>query len=120
VLDKQPSPTAGATQPATIPTATAGKVGNAPAPRVGELMSKAGCKGGLIGTQLYSRETGRCQYRGTEVTIAAFESNELRDRWVEFGRQFGATMVTGERWAAGVGGPDQAKALAVALGGDVA
>jgi len=94
--------------------------GHASAPRVSDLMHRAGCSGGVIGAQLYSRETGRCTYRGVTVTVAAFETNALRDQWVTAARQFGGTFVRGQLWAAMVGGPDQARALASALGGALA
>lgn len=91
----------------------------APPPRVADLMRRAGCAGSVIGQQLYSRETGRCTYRGVQVTMAVFETNELRDQWVSAARQFGGTFARGQLWAAMVGGPDQARALATALDGQI-
>lgn len=113
--NEQPAARASATSSPTNPPVEV----TAPArpPRVAELMTRAGCRGSVIGTQLYSRETGRCMFHGHEVTIAAFATNVLRDQWVDFGRQLGAVMVEGELWAAAVDGPDQALQLADVLGG---
>lgn len=86
---------------------------------VADLMDRAGCVGDVIGTQLYSYETGRCDLGGSEVTIAAFDTAELRDQWVEFGRDFGGTFVLGDGWAAFVEHPAAADALAGVLGGEV-
>lgn len=111
-------PTAGQAAP-TGPSAAQVVLGVEDPPRVADLMTKAGCDGALIGTQLYSRETGRCTYQGATVTIAAFDNDELRDRWLEFGRQYGGTFVVGRNWAAGLDKPDPAAPLAAALAGRV-
>jgi hypothetical protein len=87
--------------------------------RVTELMAKANCVGGLIGTQLYSYETGRCRLNGVEVTIAVFENGEMRDQWLASARQFSNTLVAGVSWAAGMDRPDAAPILAAALDGRV-
>lgn len=85
--------------------------------RVTDLMRRAGCDGQVIGTQLYSKETGRCTLAGAEVTIAVFDTDALRDQWVDFARQYGGNLVTGAGWAAGAGNPDAAVAVARRLGG---
>jgi hypothetical protein len=87
--------------------------------RVTVLMAKANCVGGIIGTQLYSYETGRCVLAGVQVTIAVFETGELRDQWLASARQFNGTLVAGVGWAAGMQKPDPAPQLAAALGGQV-
>lgn len=97
----------------------------APAPstvrlRVTDLMTKAGCKGAVIGTQLYSTETGRCTLSGTEVTIGVFDTAALRDEWVKAAKQFGGSYVTGEGWAARLDKADGVDTLAQLLGGKVA
>lgn len=107
---------------ATSSTAPAGQGAAGPAPaerlRVVDLMTRAGCPGNVIDTQLYSYETGRCQHpAGGEVTVAVFDTDALRDQWVEVGRGFGGTIVVGDGWAAGVDRPDAAEQLATALGG---
>lgn len=86
-------------------------------PGVAALITKLGCKGGPIGTQLYSRETGRCMLGNAEITIATFTTNALRDQWVDFGSQYGGTFVIGDRWAAGAETPGAAAATADKLGG---
>jgi hypothetical protein len=83
------------------------------------LMAKANCVGGVVGTQLYSYETGRCRLAGVEVTIAVFETGELRDQWLASARQFSGTLVAGVSWAAGMDKPDAAPMLAAALDGRV-
>lgn len=87
--------------------------------RVADLMARAGCNGQVIGTQLYSYETGRCDVVGTSVTIAVFDTDQLRDQWVEAGRQFGGTFVVGTGWAAGLENPDAAAGVASKLQGRV-
>jgi hypothetical protein len=84
---------------------------------VTELMADAGCTGAVIGTQMFSYETGRCMLDGGEVTIAAFDSNDLRDQWIESASQYGGTFVRGERWAAMVDRPGTADTLAERLEG---
>lgn len=84
----------------------------AAAPRVVALMSAAHCTGKVIGTQLYTVETGRCTMPGGEVTVAAFSTNTLRDQWLKAGAAFGGTPVHGDRWAAIADGPDDAPAFA--------
>ncbi|WP_116072977.1 hypothetical protein [Asanoa ferruginea] len=87
--------------------------------RVASLMKTAGCKGKVIGTQLYSYETGRCQLAGGEVTLAVFDTAENRTAWVDAGAAFGGTAVTGKGWAAVTDAPDTAAALAEKLDGKV-
>jgi hypothetical protein len=87
--------------------------------RVAALMTKASCDGKVIGTQLYSYETGRCDLHGTTVTIAVFDSDRNRDAWTDAAHQFGGTAVTGPGWAASVEKPDAADTLAKALGGRI-
>jgi hypothetical protein len=86
---------------------------------VTDLMKKANCVGGVIGTQLHSYETGRCRLAGIEVTIAVFETGEQRDQWLASARQFDGTLVAGVGWAAGMNRPDAAPLLVSALGGQV-
>ncbi len=87
--------------------------------RVADLMAKANCVGKVIGTQLYTYETGRCDLAGTEVTIGVFDSQQLRDQWASGVKDLGGTMVVGTGWAAWVMKPDTATTLATALGGRV-
>ncbi len=87
--------------------------------RVTVLMEKAKCVGGVIGTQLYSYETGRCEIAGVKVIIAVFETGELRDQWLASARQFSGTLVAGVGWAAAMDKPDPAPQLAAALSGQV-
>jgi len=87
--------------------------------RVADLMAKAGCKGKVIGTQLYTYETGRCDLGGTEVTIGVFDTQQLRDQWADGVKNLGGTMVVGTGWAAWVMKPDAATTLASALDGQV-
>ncbi|WP_203911279.1 hypothetical protein [Rhizocola hellebori] len=108
-------------------TSTANPASPSPTPspsvarlHVADLMAKAGCKGTIIGTQLYSFETGRCTLSGVEVTIAAFDTATLRDDWVKAAKQFGGSYVTGQGWAARVEQADTAETLARLLGGKVA
>jgi hypothetical protein len=82
-------------------------------------MAQAACGGGVIGTQLYSYETGRCQFGGEEVTIAVFETADLRDQWIAASRTFGGHFVAGPGWAAGTNKPDAARVLANVLHGQV-
>ena len=110
---------AGSTTP---PTATAPATTAAAAPtklRVADLMAQAVCVGGVIGTQQYSYETGRCQFGGDEVTIAVFDTNDLRDQWIAASRTFGGNFVAGPGWAAGMNKPDAARVLANVLHGRV-
>ena len=86
---------------------------------VTDLMAKANCVGGVIGTQLHSYETGRCRLAGVEVTIAVFETGELRDQWLASARQFSNTLVAGVGWAAGMDKPDAAPILVAMLDGRV-
>jgi hypothetical protein len=86
--------------------------------RVAELLKKTGCKGKVIGTQMYSRETGRCTMpAGGEVTFALFDTNALRDQWVDFGKQYGGNYVVGAGWAAAADDPDDAATWAKKLSG---
>lgn len=84
---------------------------------VADLMAKAGCKGEVIGTQLYSYETGRCMLAGGEATIAVFDTAQLRDEWVKAGQGLGGTIVAGDGWAAWLEKGTGADQLATALGG---
>jgi hypothetical protein len=84
---------------------------------VTKLMADAGCTGAVIGTQMFSYETGRCDLDGGEVTIAAFDSNDLRNQWTESASAYGGTFVQGDRWAAMVGSPAVARTLAERLEG---
>jgi len=83
------------------------------------LMTDAGCaKAEIIGTQLYSKETGRCTIgKDDSVTFAVFASDQLRDEWVKFGASFGGNFAAGSGWAVYTTSPDVAQAVAVALGG---
>lgn len=108
--------------PADVPIATAAPATAAPKadgpPRVADLMKQLGCaNAAVIGTQLYSRETGRCTAAGGSITIASFESTRLRDQWVAAGKQFGGSIVVGDGWALFAEGPDDADAAAAKLGG---
>jgi hypothetical protein len=89
--------------------------------RVADLMNRAGCKGSVIGTQLYSYETGRCDLGGAQTTIAVFDTDALRDKWIKAGKDMGlgGTIVAGSGWAAWVLGVDGADKLAATLGGTV-
>lgn len=81
-------------------------------------MKKAKCDGKVIGTQLYSYETGRCDLAdGGEITVAVFESNKLRDEWVKAGKEFGGNYVTGPLWAAVADSPAGGEVFATANGG---
>jgi hypothetical protein len=83
-------------------------------------MKKAGCKGKVIGTQMYSRETGRCNLAsGGEITIATFNTKKLRDEWVKFGADFGGNFAIGAEWAAWAQNMDDAQAVADKLAGRV-
>jgi hypothetical protein len=83
-------------------------------------MKRAGCKGKVIGTQLYSRETGRCNMPGGgEVTFAVFDTADLRDQWVAVGKSFGGNYAQGADWAAAADSPDDAAAWAAKLNGTV-
>lgn len=113
LMGVQPALTGHAADPTEVVTLDA----PAPPPRVAALMTRAGCDGAVIGTQLYSRETGRCALGAATVTIAVFDTDELRDQWINYGRQYGGTFVRGPRWAAGLDAPDQAGDLAQLLGG---
>lgn len=110
-----------ANQPPPASSAPAGQDAAGPAPaerlRVADLMARADCRGEVIETQLYSYETGRCQHAGGEVTIAVFDSDELRDQWVAFGKSYGGSYAIGDGWAAAAESPDAAAAVAAALGG---
>lgn len=87
---------------------------------VTDLMNKAGCKSAkVIGTQLYSKETGRCMIGSTEVTWAIFDTDKLRDEWITFGKQYGGNYVAGAGWAAAADSRSAAKAVAGKLGGKV-
>lgn len=88
--------------------------------RVADLMAKIGCDGEVIGTQLFSRETGRCYLGKREITIAAFDSNSLRDQWVGMGVDFGGNFAVGDLWAAWTETPDLAQHVATKLGGKIA
>lgn len=108
-------------QPHTTPAAAPA---SAPAtkstpPRVAALMAAAGCQGSVIGTQLYSRETGRCTIGANEITIAAFTDHTLRDQWVDASRQLGGSLITGDGWAAWCTSPDTATTVATRLRGTV-
>lgn len=86
--------------------------------RVTDLMKKLGCGNAkVIGTQLYSKETGRCTGSAGDVTVAVFETEQLRDEWVKAGSQFGGNVVVGDGWAVFAEGPDDADAAAEKLGG---
>jgi hypothetical protein len=91
-----------------------------PPPRVAEMMTRAGCTGKVIGTQLFARETGRCTLDGAEVTLATFTSDVLRNQWVTAAKSYGGTFVTGHLWAAMCDRPDQAPMLVDRLGGVMA
>lgn len=98
------------TPTATTPAATRSSA-EAPAaagPSVAELMKQAGCKGKVIDTQLYSRETGRCKLGGAEVTVATFDTPALRSQWVRSVRELGGTSHIGDGWA--VWSPNRAAA----------
>lgn len=111
--DSIPAPSAPAAEtPAPEPPA-------AEPPRVADLIAQLGCDGGPIETQLYARETGRCQLDGGEVTIATFDTPDLRDEWTGFVRDLGGNLVAGDSWAAWVGSPDTAATVAETLGGEV-
>lgn len=98
-------------------TLSAGRGAAPPRLRVADLITRAGCNNGtVIDTQLYSYETGRCTLNGVEVTVAVFDSDQLRDRWLEAGQQFGGSFVSGNGWAAGTTGLDTANAFAAAVG----
>jgi hypothetical protein len=87
--------------------------------RVTDLMVKAGCATpAVIGTQLYSYETGRCTIgKDSEITVAVFDTDALRDQWVTAGRSFGGNLVVGPGWALAAGSPDVAATVAGKLGG---
>lgn len=119
--DEPASPTGGQTATAAAaasPSPEAAKAAAAPALRVSDLMKTLGCKGAaVIGTQMYSKETGRCTGSAGSITVAVFASDDLRDQWVSFGSQFGGNVVVGEGWALHAEGPDDAAAAATKLGG---
>jgi len=108
--------TSGTPNPAAATTA-----GGAVAPaavRVVDLMNRAGCRGGVIGTQLYSTETGRCNLPGgAEVTLATFTSDQLRDQWVTTAKEYGGSFARGPGWAAMASSPSAAATVASKLGG---
>jgi len=110
--------TSGTPGPLTPTTAATEAAAVAPADvRVTALMSQAGCPGKIVGTQLYARETGRCTLGRTEVTVATFTDDQLRDQWVSAAKQYGGTFVVGDRWAAMADSPDAARVLADKLDG---
>jgi hypothetical protein len=82
-----------------IESPTAPAVTTAVVPRVADLMKRAGCKGKTIGTQLYAAETGRCTLANGEVTVATFETAQLRSKWVRAARDLGGTTHFGDGWA---------------------
>lgn len=85
--------------------------------RVTDLMRSAGCRGAIIGTQLYSYETGRCKVGSAEITIAVFDTPNLRDRWLVVARSFGGNPVVGDGWAAIAETPETAGILVAKLNG---
>lgn len=85
-------------------------------------MTKAGCPTPkVIGTQLYSYETGRCTIgKDDEITVAVFDTNQMREEWIKFAKQFGGNYVIGPGWGAvSAGSPDIAKDVATKLGGTI-
>ncbi|HEX7038672.1 MAG TPA: hypothetical protein VF202_01005 [Trueperaceae bacterium] len=102
------------TAPAQSPTPEAAKPAEL---RVADLMQQLGCDGEVIGTQLYSRETGRCMLGKHELTVAVFESDQLRDQWTDAARQFGGNIAVGNGWAVWAESPDGAAAAAKKLNG---
>ncbi|MDM4721144.1 hypothetical protein QTQ03_16625 [Micromonospora sp. WMMA1363] len=111
--DDPGTPTADVVETSSSPEASPERL------RVAALMDRAGCDGSVIGTQLYSYETGRCDLGGSTVTIAVFESEQQRDEWVRVGGEFGGTVVVGGGWAAFAEHPEAADALAGSLSGAV-
>lgn len=108
--DPAPPPAAASTPAPTTPPA-------APELRIADLIDRLGCDGGVIETQLYSKETGRCKLGAAEITIATFGGDALRDQWLDFGRQIGGNYVSGPGWAAAASTPDAATTVADKLGG---
>ncbi|WP_238005551.1 hypothetical protein KZZ52_42395 [Dactylosporangium sp. AC04546] len=81
-------------------------------------MTQMGCTGKVIDTQLFSKETGRCMLGDDEVTIAVFDTPQLRDEWVKAGKQFGGNYVVGPNWAAGMDRLNTAATVAEKLKGE--
>jgi len=73
-----------------------------PVPTLADLMQRLDCDGRrMTQVELYARETGNCKLNTTFVSLSTFASNELRDRWIEAGAQFGGPpLVVGDRWLA--------------------
>lgn len=82
---------------------------------VTELMDAAGCEGEIVEPEMYTREKGECVIDGHEVSVVAFDSQDQRDSWADAARQFGSTVVTGDRWAAGGIGAPGPEAFAAAI-----
>ncbi|ONH54594.1 hypothetical protein CcI49_29965 [Frankia sp. CcI49] len=104
------------TSPAGAAAGGAAQQAAAGPPSAVDLMTRAGCQGGIIEPQLYSREVGRCTLNGAELDVATFDSNELRDQWAQFARDLGTTVQLADRWAVSGMGAAGPEAFAAAAG----
>lgn len=123
--DSSPSATAQFSSPSPSPAVSAiqSPVVASPTPqrlRVLPLLKKAGCKSPkVIGTQLYSYETGECKVGRYELAIAVFDNDKLRDEWVKFGKNYGGNYAIGEGWAVYSDSVDVLEDAAKRLGGKI-
>lgn len=87
-----------------------------------DLMSKAGCVNNAVTqTAMYARETGNCEVGSQFVQFDTFASTELRDKYLQFGAQFGGSPdVVGGQWLVHCDDPATRELLAKTLGGHVA
>jgi hypothetical protein len=85
--------------------------------RAVDIMAELECDGEVIGTQLYTRETGRCMLADVSVVIAVFDSAAMRDRWLAVTGRFDGYLVAGDVWAVETGDRVTADAIAARLDG---
>lgn len=89
-------------------------------PRVAEVAGKLGCSPEISSTtRMYARESGSCNWDGQRITIEVFESDELRDKYVEVGKSFGGNYAAGHGWLVFGDSPDAIARAAERLGGKV-
>jgi hypothetical protein len=86
-------------------------------PDASALISKIGCTSYVkSSTQVFVAHGGTCSYAGVRITIDVFQTNVLRDRFVNMGEAYGAVYGVGDRWVIG-GSPVTAVRSATAAAG---
>lgn len=89
-------------------------------PRVSDVAGRLGCSPEVSATtRMFARESGSCEWDGQHVAIEVFESDELRDKYVEVGKQFGGNYAAGRHWLVFGDSPDVIARAAERLGGKV-